>query len=351
MKNRGLVDNCLQEKKSSPRGGIDNSDARSEIEALYSGVGIVDLTSRGKFEISGPDACNFMNLRLAVNAPGINDVIDAPALDRSGGVTAIWRTSQPAEGIFYLTGPGQYAQRDFDSLRSEMSGSVRIINLTCDRDVLAIAGPLAAVVLTKIGWRGGNGSKQLPSGADDGWIGEIPARLVLTVRGEVVIWEFHILKEDRSRLYELFLTAGASFQITDIGTHMLASMRAKAGVPMIGLDIPFCAHPQDVGPPSWIHIDKPDFVGKSAYLARKLGIGSRLVRFMISRSIAEPGWIVEGGNRLLVSDKSIGHVTSASFTNDGDIFGFALVDPDTDPPNVCTVEILGQAVEVCLIPL
>ncbi|WP_107676311.1 FAD-dependent oxidoreductase [Agrobacterium sp. LAD9] len=323
-----------------------------EREALLNAVGIIDLTSHGKFEIIGPDAGAYLSQRLAVNAPQLNEVVDAPALNRLGGLVGLWQASQPQPGVYYLTGSAKHARRDLDSLRWEMFGDVTISDLTRDRAVLALAGPRAADVLDRIGWRGPGDRSGLPSGAEDGRIGYVPARLIRSAYGKVVIWELHTRMEYQAGLYERLLAAGGDYGIKDVGLLALSAIRMEAGIPMLGIDINHGADPRDMGREGWLDINKADFVGKSALLARQRGKGSRLFRFEIDTTVAIPPADPSGDEPVMFGEKCVGYVTSATPSYMGKISGFALLDPQSDwSTSNASIQILGESVKINIMPL
>lgn len=314
-----------------------------ERSALLTGVGIADLTACGKFEISGPGARDYVNARLAVDAPALHQVIQAPALNKHGGLVANWTVSQPREGVYYITGAAPNARRDLDSLRWEAFGDITISDLSRDRAVLAIAGPRAIDVIAAMGWRCDGRNCDIPQGSGDGRIGYVPARLVRTRQGQVEIVELHVRMEYQAGLYERLLDAGADFGIRDVGTCALTSIRIEAGIPAMGTDLDFGSDPRDAGPHGAINLGKSDFVGKAALMARQPGRRHRLISFEIGAPAEMLPVIPTGDEPLLLGDDCIGYVTSATFTASGQVVGFAQVRPDADLTNATfTIQILEE---------
>ncbi len=315
-----------------------------ERRSLLRGVGIADLTSYGKFEISGPGARDYVNHRLAVHAPGLHRVVQAPALNKNGGLVGIWSVSQPQENVYYVTGTARHARRDLDSLRWEAFGDITITDLSRDKAVLALAGPRAIDVIRALGWRSASGSPDLPQGAEDGRIGYVPARLVRTLQGKVEMFELHVRMEYQAGLYERLLDAGADVSIRDVGSCALASIRIEAGIPTPGTDIDFGSDPRDAGPFGAIDLDKADFVGKSAMLARQPSGHHRLATFEIDAPTETLPVIPTGDEPLLLGDNCIGYVTSATSTSEGRVVGFAQVRTDANLAQAAiTVQILEKA--------
>ncbi|RWD29389.1 MAG: FAD-dependent oxidoreductase [Mesorhizobium sp.] len=301
-----------------------------ERDALLNSVGTMDLTSLGKFEVTGEGADGYMEQRLTVDPPALNEMVYAPALNRTGGLVGLWRVSRPRAGAYYVTSDSRLTRRELDSLRWESSDEVVISDRTRDRAVLGLGGPKAVDVLAKLGWRSGGGGTALPSGAEDGRIGFVPTTLVRVPYGEMLLWELHTRMEYQAGLYERLVDAGAEFGIKDVGSRALTAIRTEAGLPLLGTDINYGADPRDVGIGELLSLCKPCFVGKQSLMWRSSN-GLKLVKFKIDVASTKLSVAPTGDEPVLSGETCIGYVTSATSTyGGGTVLGFALVDSQAD---------------------
>ena len=80
-------------------------------------------------------------------------------------------------------------------------------------------------------------------------------------------WELHVDDEDVVELYTALHHAGADLGLVDFGSYALNSMRVEKGYHGWGSEFGVEYTPYDVGLERFLHLDKPDFIGRDAVLA------------------------------------------------------------------------------------
>ncbi len=82
-------------------------------------------------------------------------------------------------------------------------------------------------------------------------------------------WELYIDEADQLALYEKLLEAGADLGVRPVGSRSLLSLRVEKGYGSWGREYSPEYWPQEVGLDRLIKLDKPEFLGRDAYLKLK----------------------------------------------------------------------------------
>jgi dimethylglycine dehydrogenase len=314
--------------------------AAAEAYAARNAVGLLDLSSRGKFEVAGAGAAAFLDRLCAACLPEPGSAVRAPFLTAKGHVATLLTVERLAGERFYLTGEARSEQRDFDWLQTHLrDGKARISNVTARDGILWLGGARCAEILAALGvkrdfatWRIGQ--------AQAATIGFAEARLVRV--DDCVSPAFCIIHKIDSQLtvYEMLASVGTRLGMKDIGHRAHDALRIAGGYGSWGVDFASDTTPTDAGLDALVAWEKGDFLGK--YTARKSN-GKRLVRLTVSHDGETPvdPW---GNEPVFADDREIGTVTSGSFdlSLKGSV-ALALIDMATVTPDTSlAVEILGS---------
>ncbi len=120
----------------------------AEVKAVRESVGLFEMTSMAKFEVSGVGAEAWLNSILANRMPSeIGGMALCHLLTERGGVRAEFTATRLSETDFYLIGTPRGERHDFDCLNklAPDDGSVAIRNVTLERGCFTIVGPLRAM--------------------------------------------------------------------------------------------------------------------------------------------------------------------------------------------------------------
>ena len=111
----------------------------NECKVMREKVGLIDLTSFSKFDVSGPGAEAYLD-RLVANAlpKKIGRIALTHNLTPSGGVRSEFTITRMGPESFYLISSGAAERYDSDLLQKELptDGSVTLKNITTARGVL-----------------------------------------------------------------------------------------------------------------------------------------------------------------------------------------------------------------------
>jgi dimethylglycine dehydrogenase len=310
----------------------------AEVKAMREGVGILDWSSTGKFELSGARAAQWIEHLCAGTVPRVGEFPAAPFLNAQGRVAAMLHVGRLAKDRFYLVGWPIDAARDAHWLGTHAAKDAAVADVSTRWGILALLGPKAESVVKALGLD----PATKPDSIVETRLGNIPLRLVHLDAGETPIWGFHHPMENQIAVYEALTEAGKTHGIRDVGFRAYEAVRLEAGVPMFGLDYWMESGPNDVGLGGTLRKDGA-FLGHEALTERAAnGKARRLVRLEIAKG-ARPvdPW---GDEPVAINGQDVGHVTSGGYAHGrGASMAFAMVDTAHAKPGAALeVEILGD---------
>ena len=298
------------------RPGQDSTVGR-EHKAAREGVVMIDMSSFTKFEISGRDACRFLQYLAVANVdkkPG--HATYTQLCNAQGGIEADVTIIRRSQDCFWLiTGSGlgvrdgDWITRNMQKFYSSSGTDVHLRDITSGYGVINLAGPLARKVLEKV--------TDIDVGNDDFAfmsakgirIGYAPAVAYrVTYIGELG-WELYIPSEYMQYVYELLQNAGQEFGISNIGYRAVDSMRLEKRYLAWGSDITPDYNPYEAGLQFLIDWQKGDFLGADALAnIRDNGVTRKLVCLALEDLLT-----VFGGEAIFSGGKAIAQTTSGNF--------------------------------------
>ncbi len=331
------------------------SAVAEECQAVRERVGLLDLTSFSKYEISGSDAESFLNRISANRIPKLNSgssggggVALVHMLTELGGIECEATITRLEQNLFYMLSAAVAEIHDYDWLDLQIlpAENVSIRNLTNDFGVLVISGPRSRDVLSKLtdadlsneAFRWMSGKSIEVSG--------IPVRaLRVSYVGELG-WELHHPLAKMETLYDALMDSGAEYGIANFGTYAMNSLRMEKAYKGWGVELTTEITPMEAGLERFVDFSKC-FLGREATLSRKLlGVTTKLVYVSVETSdsdclgnepVLDPESTVSGG-------KVIGVTTSGGFGHSiGKSLAFAYVQPQyAEPGTKFEIRLLGQ---------
>ncbi|HJO13290.1 MAG: GcvT family protein [Pelagibacteraceae bacterium] len=221
--------NGIQEEYSFKRSNA-FSYVQKECEAVHKGVGILDLSTFSKFEISGENSETFLD-RLCANRIPKKDgsIVLTHMLNEKGRIQSELTITRFPNNLFYVLSSTASEIRDFDWFNNHIKKDekVNIRNVTQNYGVLVLAGPHSRSVLSQqtnadlsnehFPWLKG---KEIS-------INDIPVRaLRINYLGELG-WELHHPMNQMEDLYKGFMDSGKQFNMTNFGTYAVNSLRIE----------------------------------------------------------------------------------------------------------------------------
>lgn len=212
-------------------------DFASECEAVRKGVGILDLSSRGKIEVSGKDRCSFLHRVLSndIQSLGLGRGAYAALLNAQGKILADMSVYIFANTILLETEAGLEKKVITLLQKLHVTEDVAFRDVTQDWVLISIQGPKSDALIGALI----HGPVMVEQEFDNTnfMIQDIPATLIRrSVTGEK---GFHFLtsKENGEIIVKRILEVGKLYGIKPVGAGAYEILRIEAGIPRYGIDM------------------------------------------------------------------------------------------------------------------
>lgn len=298
-----------------------------ECAAVRQGVGVFDASGFAKYEISGPDAAQWLDMVFANKLPSVGRARLAPLLWPSGQLKGDLTMMRLSQDRFMVTGSGymqDYHMRWFE--QHVPKSGVQIVNRSETMMALAISGPRSRQLLTDAFGPGVvEGLEKILSVkyAELGPVPGIVARISLS--GELG-YELYVDSQYFQTLYRHVLEAGKSHGLVKYGVWALLSLRLEKGFGIWSREFSKDYTPFESGLDAFIDMQKPDFIGRSALLEmQQKPMKRRLSTFTVDAHDVD----ASGFEPIWVGERLVGYTTSGGYGHTtGKSIAMGYVDTD-----------------------
>jgi len=298
-----------------------------EVNAVRTGVGIMDICAFTKVEVNGPDAAAFLEPLIANKLPAKpGGIILTHFLNRRGRIELEATVIRLDENRYYLVCAAFFEQRLLDHLHSQQTDkTINIINRSNGWGALTINGPNARDVLSQCtSAKLDNTSFRWLSAQQIDIAGKPCQAFRLSYAGELG-WEIHTECENLLAVYDALWQAGESHGIADYGSFAMNIMRMEkmfkgAGELTNEVTLP------EADVMRFVKLDK-DFTGKAE---TQQSMDSDLpwvcAYLQIEPDDAEDG---HGGEAVLLNGEVVGSTASVAYGHTvRKILAFAYIRPE-----------------------
>jgi sarcosine oxidase subunit alpha len=287
-------------------------DPEAEVDAVRRGVGVIDVSSLGKFRVKGPQAVDLLE-RLYPNRFSdlrVGRVRYGAMLNDEGVILDDGTVCRIADDEFFVTvttGNTAAIERWITWWLADWRLEVQVLGVTGAFAAVNVAGPLAREVMQRLTDAdvSPEGLPYLSCATMD--VARVPA-IVLRIGfvGELG-YEIHFPSMYGEHMWDRIAQAGLAFQIAPVGLEAQRILRLEKQHILVGQDTDAESDPFEAGLGWMVKADKPDFLGKRSLedLERE-GPGERLVGFT-----ADPRWVPPEGASVVHEGVWVGRVTSA----------------------------------------
>ena len=316
--------------------------AATEHTSVRESVGLYDISSFGKFEISGIGALPTLQRLSCANIDvEVGKVIYTQWLNDRGGIEADLTIARLEEDRFWIiTGIGSL-NRDWWRLKHHLEPDVKLTDLTMSYACLALQGPNSRDLLqpmiesdlTSKAFNFGTGKFSKLNGKTV-WIQR------LSYVGELG-WEIFIPSESAVKVLKDIQLAGKAFDLSNVGLHAVNSLRLEKGFRHWGHDIGTEDNLHQAGLSFTAKPDASDFIGRDAFLrsANSKKTERRLVQF----ALQDPDLFLYHNEPIVVNEAIVGYLTSAMY---GHSIGSSIGMGYVNLPNLSEETLLKSKVEI-----
>ena len=283
-----------------------------EHRAMRESVGIYDISSFGKFEVSGPGAEKALQWICAGDVsvePG--NLVYTQWLSERGGIEADVTVSRTDSDRFMITTAVGSFNKDWWHLKKHLQGDVQLRDISVDFACLALQGPNARAVLEKLAetdvsadsFAFGRGRYAKVAGVEV-WLQR------LSYVGELG-WEIFVPAGETTKVFAELQQAGAEFDIRNVGLHAVNSLRLEKGFRHWGHDIGSEDNLIQAGLSFAAKPDASDFIGRNSFLQQKAaGLPDRrLVQFRLD----DPEPLLFHNEPIVMDKHIVGYLTSGMY--------------------------------------
>jgi dimethylglycine dehydrogenase len=283
----------------------------AECAAVRDGVGLLEISNYGKFEVKGPGAAEWLSTIMANRVPNVGRITLSPMLNDRGkliGDFTMCRVS--AEHVFLI---GTYAAeshylRWFERHLPPSGVSVR----PCAMEYvgLSVAGPHSRALLQSL-VRDDLSTAAFPFLSFRRMeIGMVPAYVGRVSFTGGLGYEMWVTTDYQRALYDLLEKAGREFGIRPFGGRALNAMRLEKSFGTWAREYRPIYGPYEAGLGRFVDLKKEKFIGRSAAAEEKESGGAlRLLAFRVDATDAD----ALGDEPIWHEGRVVGWVTSGAF--------------------------------------
>jgi sarcosine oxidase subunit alpha len=308
-----------------------------EARNVRQGVGLIDIGTLGKIEVSGPDAAAFLERiytsRFANLAAGRSRY--AVACDESGVLIEDGLVARLAEDRFYVTATTTGVAAFFREMQRWAilwRSNVVLVNATGHWSAMNLAGPRSRQVLAGLTTLDLSPAAFPYLAVREGTVAGAPARLLRVGFVGELGYEIHVPAGQALGVWSALMEAGKPHGIRPFGVEAQRLLRLEKGHLIIGQDTDALTNPFEVNLEWALGRNKPFFVGQRSLAILKT---QPLTRCLVGIAFAPEHTVPlpEECHLIVERGEVVGRITSiARRSTLGRPLGLAFIRPDLASP-------------------
>ncbi|WP_072779369.1 GcvT family protein [Marivita hallyeonensis] len=327
-----------------------------EIKAVQSAVGLCEVNGFNRFEITGSDAEAFLDRMICGRLPrrfgrvGLAYLLNHHGMLKSEATIARLPATDLGPERFWYGSAAASELHDMDWLTQHLGSDedVQIRSLTNDQTILVLAGPKSRDVISAVSRADWSAAAFPWLSVRECFIGIAPATVMAVSFSGELAYEIHVPNASLYAAYLALREAGEAHDLRLFGALAVESMRLEKGFLHWKADVLTEFDPFETGLNRFVHMGKPQFIGKAALETRAAqGPSKRLVTLEVGSKAAP----AHGGASVMLGDAFVGTVTSGGWghrVQKNIAYGF--VSPDyADSGTELHIDLLGDRVPATVV--
>ncbi len=302
-----------------------------EVQAVRTGLGLIDVSTLGKIEVMGPDAGKLLDGSYTMRMSNIKQDMTRYALmvDDSGVIVDDGIVARVAEDRFYVSATTSHADATFRTLSRhivEWGLDVRLVNRTGSLAAMNLAGPHARKLLAPLTDIDLSEDNFPYLGFKEGNLCGVPVRLIRVGFVGELGYEIHLPVESAQQVWNTLMEQGAEYGIRPFGVEAQRVLRLEKGHIIVGQDTDGLTNPFEANMPWAVPLkSKPWFTGKPSLALLKERCQRSLRGFMLPQGYS--GELPKECHLLIDNGDIAGRITSIAYSPSlGRYIGLAMVD-------------------------
>lgn len=300
------------------------TDPIEEYNAVRQRVGLLDLSCRGRIQVSGKERVRFLQSLLSNDvarlAPGSGCV--ATLLTNKGRMVSFLRVLNTGESFLLDVDPAAMPKTFQTLVGYKLSLRVQIEDVTATTAALSLQGQYAwdvirALIVSELNPLDRElDHREILIPVESAQAPEAPARIpVRLVRASHTGEEgYDLIVEVSSAplLWQTILQCGEDYGLKRVGWNALNLLRVEAAIPWYGVDLDETTIPLEAGLDAAINFGKGCYIGQETIvkIAHRGHVNRRLVGLVVKGQSVPP----EPGARIFARGSDVGRMTSAIFS-------------------------------------
>ncbi|VDO66464.1 unnamed protein product [Heligmosomoides polygyrus] len=290
----------------------------AEYEACRERVGLIDMSSFTKFDITGPDVVRFLQYLCSANIDRpIGTTVYTGMQHERGGYVTDCTLSRLSETCYFMVAPTIQQERCVSWMKQwakKMNVNVHIQDVTGMYTALDVVGPSSRYLMADV-TEMSMSTQDFPTFRCQ----EINIGMATGIRAISVThcgelgWVIYIPNEVAQNVYERLVEAGREYSLMHAGYYTLRQLRIEKFYVYWGQDINATVTPVECGRSFRVDFKK-DFIGKAA-LEKQIekGVSKRFVQLLVDCHDKDTDPWPQGGEIVFRDKKPVGLTTSAAY--------------------------------------
>ena len=296
------------------------TDTVSEHHAVRNSVGIVDISYRSRYQLTGDDRAKFLHRIISNDVENLSagQGTYATLLTHRGKIIADLNIYALEDAIIIDAAPETRENLFSDLDKYIIADDVELSDVTPETGAIAVHGPKSSELVQSVLSVNDVAALQERHNC----VPEVDERFkhpIVCVRTDTtgeVGYMLYTAAEALASLWEALMIKGSQFNVQPIGWNALESLRIEAGTPRYGTELTDAVIPLEAELEHAIDFEKGCYIGQEIVARMKYrGHPNRLLRGIeIDRSPAsEDDCELRSGTPIFNGEKEVGWVTSATF--------------------------------------
>lgn len=320
-----------------------------ECRAVRNGVGILDIASFSRYEVTGAGAQEWLDRLVAGKLPGPGRIKLAPMLGEDGRLKGDLTVLNWGDGTWWIMGSYYLRAWHMRWFNDHLDAGVEVRDISDAVVGFSLSGPRSRELLSRVTHEDVSAEAMPFLACRTMDVGMIRARVGrISVTGELG-YEIHCSAAEHIALRRLLLEAGEGLDAVEYGYNALLSLRMEKSFGIWSAEFRQEYTPQMTGMDRWIDWSK-DFVGAGA--ARKEHEADSAERRLVTLEIDAGDADASGYEPVWAGDRRVGYITSGDYGHTvGKSLAMALIDRDhTAEGTELTTHIVGVEHPAVVIP-
>jgi aminomethyltransferase len=320
----------------------------AEHMAVRTACGLFDVSHMGEVMFTGPDALNNIQMLVTNDMGNMVDgqVRYSPMCNEHGGVVDDLIVYRMGENRYMMVVNASNREKDVAWMRQHLFGNVHMEDVSDETAQVALQGPRAGEILSRL-TKDEDIPKKYYYFVEKGTVGGISCIISRTGYTGESGFELYCKNADVTKLWQLLLDTGKELGLAPCGLGARDTLRLEAAMPLYGHEMNDDITPLETGLGNYVKMNKPDFIGKAAFVEKGEPKIARVGLQMTGRGIAREHCDVYQG------ETQVGTTSSGTFCPYlNQAIAMALVNKEVSELGTqVEVDVRGRRIAAKVVPL